>query len=127
MLRVRNGTSSHFVLVWWGGHCIGVDPYCLKHKAQEVGYHLEAISAGRRINDGMASHVADRVIRRMLRKNIPVFGSRILVLGLAFRENCPDVRNTKVADVVACMHTYCARVDVYDPGLMWQKPSMNMV
>ena len=98
-----------------GGHCIGVDPYYLTHKAQEIGYHPEVILAGRRINDGMASHVADRVVKLMLRKNIPVLGSRVLVLGLAFKENCPDVRNTKVADMVACLQAYKALVDVYDP------------
>ena len=98
-----------------GGHCIGVDPYYLTHKAQEIGYHPEVILAGRRINDGMASHVADRVVKLMLRKNIPVLGSRVLVLGVAFKENCPDVRNTKVADMVACLQAYKALVDVYDP------------
>lgn len=98
-----------------GGHCIGVDPYYLTHKAQEVGYHPEVILAGRRINDGMASHVADRVAKLMLRKNIPVLGSRVLVLGLAFKENCPDVRNTKVADLVVCLQAYNLCVDVYDP------------
>lgn len=98
-----------------GGHCIGVDPYYLTHKAQEVGYHPEVILAGRRINDGMASHVADRVVKLMLQKNIPVLGSRVLVLGLAFKENCPDVRNTKVADMVACLQAYNALVDIYDP------------
>ena len=86
-----------------GGHCIGVDPYYLTHKAQEIGYHPEVILAGRRINDGMASHVADRVVKLMLQKNIPVLASRVLVLGLAFKENCPDVRNTKVADIVTCL------------------------
>ena len=98
-----------------GGHCIGVDPYYLTHKAQEVGYHPEVILAGRRINDGMASHVADRVVKLMLQKKIPVLGSRVLVLGLAFKENCPDVRNTKVADMVASLQAYNALVDVYDP------------
>ena len=100
-----------------GGHCIGVDPYYLTHKAQEVGYHPEVILAGRRINDGMASHVADRVVKLMLQNNIPVLGSRVLVLGLAFKENCPDVRNTKVADMVASLKAYNALVDVYDPWI----------
>jgi UDP-N-acetyl-D-galactosamine dehydrogenase len=94
-----------------------VDPYYLTHKAQEVGYHPEVILAGRRITDGMASQVADRVVKLMLRKNIPVLGSRVLVLGLAFKENCPDVRNTKVADMVACLQAYNAHVDVYDPWI----------
>jgi UDP-N-acetyl-D-galactosamine dehydrogenase len=98
-----------------GGHCIGVDPYYLTHKAQEVGYHPEVILAGRRINDGMASYVADRVVKLMLQNNIPVLGSRVLVLGLAFKENCPDVRNTKVADMVACLQSYNALVDIFDP------------
>ena len=98
-----------------GGHCIGVDPYYLTHKAQEVGYHPEVILAGRRINDGMASFVADRVVKLMLQNNIPVLGSRVLVLGLAFKENCPDIRNTKVADMVACLQSYNALVDIFDP------------
>lgn len=98
-----------------GGHCIGVDPYYLTHKAQEVGYHPEVILAGRRINDGMAGCVADRVIKLMLQKNISVAGSRILVLGFTFKENCPDIRNTKVTELVANLQTYSAEVDVYDP------------
>lgn len=100
-----------------GGHCIGVDPYYLTHKAEEVGYHPEMILAGRRINDGMAAYIADRVVKLMLRKNIPVLGSRVLVLGLAFKENCPDLRNTKVADVVTSLQAYNAQVDVYDPWI----------
>ncbi len=98
-----------------GGHCIGVDPYYLTHKAQEVGYHPEVILAGRRINDSMASHVADETIKLMLRKNIPVLGGKILVLGLTFKENCPDVRNTKVVDIIRALETYNTKVDVYDP------------
>ena len=100
-----------------GGHCIGVDPYYLTHKAQEVGYHPEVILAGRRINDSMASHVADETIKLMLRKNLPVLGSKVLVLGLAFKENCPDVRNTKVVDIVKALRSYNAEVDVYDPWI----------
>jgi len=100
-----------------GGHCIGVDPYYLTHKAQEVGYHPEVILAGRRINDGMASNVVDRVIKLMLGKSIPVLGSRVLVLGLAFKENCPDLRNTKIADLVKCLKAYNTHVDVYDPWI----------
>ena len=100
-----------------GGHCIGVDPYYLTHKAQEVGYHPEVILAGRRINDSMASHVADEVIKLMLRKNLPVLGSRVLVLGLTFKENCPDVRNTKVVDIVKALQGYNAQVDIYDPWI----------
>ena len=100
-----------------GGHCIGVDPYYLTHKAQEVGYHPEVILAGRRINDSMAGVVADETVKLMLRKNIPVLGSRILVLGLTFKENCPDLRNTKVVDIVKALRTYNAAVDVYDPWI----------
>jgi UDP-N-acetyl-D-glucosamine/UDP-N-acetyl-D-galactosamine dehydrogenase len=100
-----------------GGHCIGVDPYYLTHKAQEVGYHPEVILAGRRINDSMAGVVADETVKLMLRKNIPVLGSRILVLGLTFKENCPDLRNTKVVDIVKGLRAYNAAVDVYDPWI----------
>jgi UDP-N-acetyl-D-galactosamine dehydrogenase len=100
-----------------GGHCIGVDPYYLTHKAQEVGYHPEVILAGRRINDGMARHVADETVKLMLRKNLPVLGSKVLVLGLTFKENCPDVRNTKVVDIVKALRIYNTQVDVYDPWI----------
>jgi UDP-N-acetyl-D-galactosamine dehydrogenase len=100
-----------------GGHCIGVDPYYLTHKAQEVGYHPEVILAGRRINDNMARHVADETVKLMLRKGIPVLGSRVLVLGLTFKENCPDVRNTKVVDIVRTLQTYNTEVDIYDPWI----------
>jgi UDP-N-acetyl-D-galactosamine dehydrogenase len=98
-----------------GGHCIGVDPYYLTHKAQEVGYHPEVILAGRRINDLMARHVADETIKLMLQKNLPVLGSKVLLLGLTFKENCPDVRNTKVVDIVKALRCYNVQVDVYDP------------
>ena len=100
-----------------GGHCIGVDPYYLTHKAQEVGYHPEVILAGRRINDSMASHVADETVKLMLRKGQPVLGSKVLVLGLTFKENCPDVRNTKVVDIVKALQGYNTQVDVYDPWI----------
>lgn len=100
-----------------GGHCIGVDPYYLTHKAQEVGYHPEVILAGRRINDSMAAHVADETVKLMLRKGKPVLGSRVLVLGLTFKENCPDVRNTKVVDIVKALHGYNTEVDIYDPWI----------
>jgi UDP-N-acetyl-D-galactosamine dehydrogenase len=100
-----------------GGHCIGVDPYYLTHKAQEVGYHPEVILAGRRINDHMATHVADEVVKLMLRKNISVLGSKILILGLSFKENCPDVRNTKVVDIVSELQSYKSSVDIYDPWI----------
>ena len=100
-----------------GGHCIGVDPYYLTHKAQEVGYHPEVILAGRRINDSMAAHVADETVKLMLRKALPVLGSKVLVLGLTFKENCPDVRNTKVVDLVKALWGYNMKVDVYDPWI----------
>ncbi|GFM66526.1 nucleotide sugar dehydrogenase [Pseudomonas cichorii] len=98
-----------------GGHCIGVDPYYLTHKAQEVGYHPEVILAGRRINDSMSGHVADSTVKLMLRKGKPVLGSRILILGLTFKENCPDLRNTKVVDIVKALKAYNCEVDIYDP------------
>lgn len=100
-----------------GGHCIGVDPYYLAHKAQEVGYHPEVILAGRRVNNNVVTHVADEVIKLMLRKNLPVLGSKVLVLGLTFKENCPDLRNTKVADLVHALQRYNAQVDVFDPWI----------
>jgi UDP-N-acetyl-D-glucosamine/UDP-N-acetyl-D-galactosamine dehydrogenase len=98
-----------------GGHCIGVDPYYLTHKAQQLGYHPEVILSGRRINDSMGAHVAQRVIRLMLQRRIHLVGARVLVLGLAFKENCPDLRNTRVVDVVREFHGYEAQVDVFDP------------
>jgi UDP-N-acetyl-D-glucosamine/UDP-N-acetyl-D-galactosamine dehydrogenase len=98
-----------------GGHCIGVDPYYLTHKAEEVGYQPEIILAGRRLNDSMAEHVANRVIKLMIGRNIQPSGARVLVLGLTFKENCPDVRNTKVADVVRELKGFGCRVDVHDP------------
>jgi UDP-N-acetyl-D-galactosamine dehydrogenase len=104
-----------------GGHCIGVDPYYLTHKAQEVGYYPEVILAGRRINDCMARHVADETVKLMLRNNLPVLGSKVLVLGLTFKENCPDVRNSKVLDIVKALRIYNTQVDVYDPWIDIQK------
>jgi len=98
-----------------GGHCIGVDPYYLTHKAQQIGYHPEMILAGRRINDNMALYVAGEVVRLMTAKRIHVKSSRVLVMGLAFKENCPDLRNSKVADVVSELVKYGAAVDVWDP------------
>ncbi len=100
-----------------GGHCIGVDPYYLTHKAQEVGHHPEVILAGRRINDSMPRHVADETIKLMLRKGLPVLGSKVLVLGLTFKENCPDVRNSKVVDVVKALQGYKTLVEIYDPWI----------
>jgi UDP-N-acetyl-D-galactosamine dehydrogenase len=98
-----------------GGHCIGVDPYYLTHKAQQIGYHPEVILSGRRINDGMGEHVAHRVVKLMTQRRIHAAGANILVLGLAFKENCPDLRNTRVVDVVGELASYNANVDVYDP------------
>lgn len=98
-----------------GGHCIGVDPYYLTHKAQEIGYHPEMILAGRRINDDMGRHVAGEVIKLMTKKGICVRDSRILILGLTFKENCPDLRNTRVVDLVEEFESYSANIDVYDP------------
>lgn len=100
-----------------GGHCIGVDPYYLTHKAQEVGYHPEVILAGRRINDSMANYVADQVVKLMLHKRHHVLGGKVLVLGLTFKENCPDLRNTKVVDVVRALEQYNTQVDVFDPWI----------
>ena len=102
-----------------GGHCIGVDPYYLTHKSQELGYHPEMILAGRRINDNMGLYVASRVVRLMVRKGISLPDSRILVLGITFKEDCPDVRNTRVTDVIDELKTYGATVDVMDP---WADP-----
>ena len=102
-----------------GGHCIGVDPYYLTHKAQEVGYHPAMILAGRRLNDEMGKYVADRVIKLMLQRNIEVSGAKILIMGLSFKENCPDLRNTKVTDIIAELRDYSLEVDVYDP---WVDP-----
>jgi len=98
-----------------GGHCIGVDPYYLTHKAQEIGYHPEMILAGRRINDDMGRHVAGEVIKLMTKKGISVRDSKILILGLTFKENCPDLRNTRVVDLVEEFESYSANIDVYDP------------
>jgi UDP-N-acetyl-D-glucosamine/UDP-N-acetyl-D-galactosamine dehydrogenase len=98
-----------------GGHCIGVDPYYLTFKAQEIGYHPEIILAGRRINDSMGEHVVDRVVKLMTHRKIHVVDSKVLILGLAFKENCPDIRNTRVVDLVRELKRYHAEVDVHDP------------
>ena len=98
-----------------GGHCIGVDPYYLTHKAQEIGYHPEMILAGRRLNDNMALYVASRITQLMAAKRIHVKGSRVLILGITFKENCPDIRNSKVVDLVRELEKQGARVDIYDP------------
>lgn len=98
-----------------GGHCIGVDPYYLTHKAQAIGYHPEVILAGRRINDGMGAYVAEQLVKAMLKKRMPVNGARVLVMGLTFKENCPDLRNTRVVDVIDELKTYGVDIDAYDP------------
>lgn len=98
-----------------GGHCIGVDPYYLTHKAQSVGYHPEMILAGRRLNDGMGEYVVSQLVKKMLKKRIQVEGSNVLVMGLTFKENCPDLRNTKVIDIVEELKEYNINVDVMDP------------
>jgi UDP-N-acetyl-D-galactosamine dehydrogenase len=102
-----------------GGHCIGVDPYYLAQKAQEVGYHPEVILAGRRINDSMGSYVAGEVIKLMVKKGIGVKNAHILILGITFKENCPDIRNTKVVDIIKALNDYHANVAVFDP---WADP-----
>lgn len=102
-----------------GGHCISVDPYYLTHKSQEIGYHPEVILAGRRINDGMGTYIAERVVKLLTRKRIHVVDSRILVMGLTFKENCPDMRNTRVVDVIHGLQEFNASIDVYDP---WVDP-----
>ncbi len=102
-----------------GGHCISVDPYYLTHKAQEVGHHPQVILAGRRTNDGMGPFVADQTIKLMLKKGINPVRARVLILGLAFKENCPDLRNTRVIDIVHTLRSYNAEVDIHDP---WANP-----
>jgi UDP-N-acetyl-D-galactosamine dehydrogenase len=98
-----------------GGHCIGVDPYYLAQKAQELGYHPEIILAGRRMNDGMGAYVAKQVVKNMIHKGIALKDAKVLLLGITFKENCPDVRNTKIVDVVAALQDYGLEVNIYDP------------
>lgn len=98
-----------------GGHCIGVDPYYLTHKAESIGYHPQVILAGRRINDSMAGYVASQLVKAMIKRRIHVEGARVLVMGLTFKENCPDLRNTKVVDILKELKDYNVEVDVYDP------------
>ena len=102
-----------------GGHCIGVDPYYLTHKAQQVGHHPEVILAGRRINDAMGGYVADQLILAMARSGLTIAGNRVIILGLAFKENCPDLRNTRVIDIIDRLRQYGVEVDVCDP---WVDP-----
>lgn len=106
-----------------GGHCIGVDPYYLTHKAQSIGYHPEIILAGRRLNDSMGAYVGSQLVKAMLKRRIHVDGAKVLVMGLSFKENCPDLRNTKVVDILNELSEYDVSVDVYDP---WVKPSDAM-
>ena len=103
-----------------GGHCIGVDPYYLAQKAQELGYHPEIILAGRRLNDSMGEYVASQIVKLMIKKGITVNGASLLMLGITFKENCPDVRNTKIVDVVAALADYGITVSIYDP---WANPA----
>jgi UDP-N-acetyl-D-galactosamine dehydrogenase len=98
-----------------GGHCIGVDPYYLTHKAQAIGYHPEIILAGRRLNDSMGTYVVAQLVKAMTKKRIQVDGAKVLVMGLAFKENCPDLRNTRVVDIVSELKDYNCEVDVFDP------------
>jgi UDP-N-acetyl-D-galactosamine dehydrogenase len=102
-----------------GGHCIGVDPYYLTHKAEAIGHHPEIILAGRRLNDGMGAYVAAQLVKAMMKRRIQVDGARVLILGLAFKENCPDLRNTRVVDVIEELREYNVTVDVHDP---WVAP-----
>jgi UDP-N-acetyl-D-galactosamine dehydrogenase len=100
-----------------GGHCIGVDPYYLTHKAEALGYHPEVILAGRRINDGMGAYVARELVGEMVRRGTPAKGARVLVMGLAFKENCPDLRNTRVIDIIEALARDGAGVEVWDPWI----------
>jgi len=102
-----------------GGHCIGVDPFYLAQKAQEYGYHPEIILAGRRMNDSMGKYVASEVVKLMIKKSIPIKGAKVLMLGITFKENCPDIRNTKAIDIYHELREYDIEVDVYDP---WADP-----
>jgi len=103
-----------------GGHCISVDPYYLTHKAQEIGYHPQVILSGRQINDSMGEYVASQVVKMLTQRRVHVVGAHILILGLAFKENCPDLRNTRVVDIISELDNYHANVDVYDP---WVDPA----
>jgi UDP-N-acetyl-D-galactosamine dehydrogenase len=98
-----------------GGHCIGVDPYYLTYKSQEIGYHPEVILAGRRINDEIGKYISERVVKEITRKRIHIVDANILILGLSFKEDCPDIRNTRVVEMVRGLEEYQANVDIYDP------------
>ena len=103
-----------------GGHCIGVDPYYLAQRAQEFGYHPEIILAGRRLNDSMGEYVASQVVKALIKKNINVAGAKLLMLGITFKENCPDVRNTKIVEVIRNLEEYGIQVTLFDP---WANPA----
>ncbi len=122
-LQVPNGTFYPLNQDLVGGHCIGVDPYYLAQKAQEVGYHPEIILAGRRVNDSMGQYVASEVIKLMVQNDIRIKGAKILNLGITFKENCPDVRNTKAVDVIYQLKSYGTEVTIYDP---WANPEEVM-
>ncbi len=107
-----------------GGHCIGVDPYYLTYKAQQVGHHPDVILAGRRINDSMGDYVAERVVRLMLSKRIHVIDARILIMGFAFKENCPDTRNSRVREIIATLQSYQSEVEIYDPWVDQQESEL---
>ena len=128
------GTKWNFLKFWpglVGGHCIGVDPYYLAHKAVEVGYNPEIILAGRRLNDNMSQYAAEKVIKLMIKKGVNLNGARVLVLGLAFKENCPDTRNSKVFDMVKCLSGFHCIVDVHDPLVIQagntSMPGINLI
>ena len=103
-----------------GGHCIGVDPFYLTHKAESVGYNPEMILAGRRINDSMASYVVSQLIKKMVSKKIELVSSRVLIMGVAFKENCPDIRNSKVIDIALELKDYGIEFDIYDPWVSYE-------
>lgn len=108
-----------------GGHCIGVDPYYLTHKAQSIGYHPEIILAGRRINDSMGQYVVSQLVKAMMKKRIQVQGARVLVMGLAFKENCPDLRNTRIVDIVTELKDYGVQADVFDPWVAVEEAQLE--
>jgi len=114
-----------------GGHCISVDPYYLTHKAQEIGYHPQVILSGRQINDTMGEYVASQVVKMLTQRRVHVVGANVLILGLAFKENCPDLRNTRVVDIISELDTYHANVEVYDPWVdpaeAWQEYNISPV
>lgn len=108
-----------------GGHCIGVDPYYLTHKAEQVGYHPQVILAGRRVNDGMGAYVAGQLVKKMIKERIHVEGARVLIMGLAFKENCPDLRNTKVVDILRELSEYNISVSVFDPHVNCEEAELE--